>query len=93
MYVATYFNEGELLKAQGNVLTISFPRNYSLHREALEQKENKALIENCISELLNTRVRVNFILSQELKHKDESENNPAIKSALEMFHGRVIKEG
>lgn len=93
MSVATYLNEGELLKAQGNVLTISFPRNYSLHREALEQKDNKALIENCISELLDTRVRVNFILSQELKHKDESENNPAIKSALEMFHGRVIKEG
>jgi len=92
MSVATYLNEGELLKAQGNVLTISFPRNYSLHREALEQKENKALIEKSISELLNTRVRVNFILSQELKHKDESENNPAIKSALEMFHGRVIRE-
>lgn len=93
MSVASYLNEGELLKCQGNVLTVSFPKNYSLHKEALEQKDNKALIEKSISELINAGVRVNFILSQELKSKDEGENNPAIKSALEMFHGRVIKEG
>ena len=93
MSVATYLNEGELLKCQGNVLTVSFPKNYSLHKEALEQKDNKALVEKSISESLNAGVRVNFILSQELKSKDESENNPAIKSALDMFHGRVIKEG
>lgn len=92
MSVATYLNEGELLKLQGSVLTISFPKNYSLHKEALEQKDNKALIEKSISELANTNLRVNFVLSQELKHKEESENNPAVKSALEMFHGRVIKE-
>ena len=92
MSAATYLNEGELLKCQGNLLTVSFPKNYSLHKEALEQKDNKALIEKGISELLKTNVRVNFILSQELKHKDENEDSPAIKSALDMFHGRVIRE-
>lgn len=93
MSVATYLNEGELIKCQGNVLTVSFPRNYSLHKEALEDKDNRALIEKSISELVNAGVRVNFELSQETKSSDESENNPAIKSALEMFRGRVVREG
>ena len=93
MSVATYLNEGEPIKVQGDILTVSFPKNYSLHKESLEKKENKALIEKSISELFNTNFRVNFILSSEGKHKEEGKDNPFIKSALEMFNGRIIKEG
>jgi len=92
MSVATYLNEGEPIKMQGNALTISFPKNYSLHKESLERKENKELIEKSISGLFNANVRVNFILSNEGKHKEEDKDNPFIKSALEMFNGRIIKE-
>ena len=93
MSVATYLNEGEPIKVQSDVLTVSFPKNYSLHKESLEKKENKALIEKSISELFNANLRVNFILSSEGKHKEEGKDNPFIKSALEMFNGRIIKEG
>jgi len=92
MSVATYLNEGEAVKLERNILTVSFPKNYSLHKESLEKKENKALIEKIISELLNAGLRINFILCAEEKHKDNSENHPFIKNALEMFDGRVIKE-
>jgi len=92
MSVATYLSEGQPVKLERNILTVSFPKNYSLHKESLEKKENKEIIEKNIRELLNTNVRVNFILSAEEKQKDNSENHPFIKSALEMFNGRVIKE-
>ncbi len=92
MSVATYLDEGEPIKMQANTLTVSFPKNYSLHKETLEKRENKAMVEKCASELFNTNLRMNFILSQDHKRKDDSENTPFLKSALDMFNGRVIKE-
>lgn len=92
MSVATYLREGKPLNIERNILTISFPKNYSLHREALEKKENKAIIEKSLSELFNVNLRVNFILSQEVKPKQDSQDNTFIKSALNVFGGRIVKE-
>ena len=89
--VATYLNDGSPIKLENNILTVSFPKDYSLHKESLEKKENKAMIEKIVSELLNANIRVNFVLSQEMAPKEESENNPFIKSALEAFKARVIR--
>ena len=88
--VATYLNKGQPLKIHGSTLTVAFPRSHSLHKESLERKENREIIEKCISELLNTSLRVNFILSDECKPREDNENSPIIKSALDMFNGRVI---
>jgi DNA polymerase-3 subunit gamma/tau len=92
MSVATYLSGGEPTKIEGKVLNVSFPRDHSLHKESLERRENKEIIEKCISELFNTNLRLNFILSQDLKHKPDNENIPFIRSALDVFKGRVIKE-
>jgi len=90
--VATYLSEGEPLKVLKNVLTIAFPKNYSLHKESLEKKDNRVIIEKGIFDLFHTDLKVNFILSQESRVKEDSENNSFIRSALDMFQGRVIKE-
>ena len=92
MSVATYLDEGIPTKMENNVLTVSFPMNYSLHKESLERKENKTIIEKIFSELLNTNIRVNFTLSKEVAQKNSHEANSFIKSALDTFNGRVIKE-
>ncbi len=92
MSVATYLNEGTPTKLEKNILTVSFPVNYSLHKESLERKENKAIIEQALGELLNVHIGINFTLSKEIAEKNSRENDPFIKSALETFNGRVIKE-
>ncbi|HLD82837.1 MAG TPA: DNA polymerase III subunit gamma/tau, partial [Candidatus Omnitrophota bacterium] len=92
MSAATYLEEGIPTKIQNNVLTVSFPINCSLHKESLEGKDNKAIIERTFSELLNTNIRVNFTLSKEVAQKNGHEASPFIKSALDTFNGRVIKE-
>ncbi len=89
---ATYLNEGKILKLEKNILTIAFPKNYSLHKESLERKENKALIEKTISESLNFPLRIHFVLTAEMAQAEDSDH-PLIKSVLQTFHGRVIKEG
>jgi DNA polymerase-3 subunit gamma/tau len=89
---ATYLNEGSPIKIENNVLTISFPKDYSLHKESLEKHENRDIIEKSISELFNARMKVNFILSKEtIQHAGEEEDG-FLKSTLQMFKGRVIKE-
>lgn len=93
MSVSTYLSEGEPMKVQGDILTVSFPKNYSLHKESLERKENKALIEKVISELCNVRLRVNFVLVEQGRYEHDVHNNPFVKSALDMFGGRVVREG
>jgi hypothetical protein len=93
MSVSTYLSEGEPTKVQGNMLTVAFPKNYSLHKESLDKKENKAMIEKAASELCNAELRVNFILVTQVKHEQDTHSNPFIKSALDMFGGRVVKEG
>ena len=89
---ATYLNEGSPIKIENNVLTISFPKDYSLHKESLEKYENRAIIEKSISELFNARMKINFILSKETIQRAGEEEDGFLKSTLQMFKGRVIKE-
>lgn len=93
MSVASYLSEGELLNLQGNKLTISFSKNHSLHKESLERRENKEIIEKSLLEALNTPLRVHFVLSaQASTQEDTGQGNHFIQSVLDTFHGRVVKE-
>ncbi|MDD5668788.1 MAG: DNA polymerase III subunit gamma/tau [Candidatus Omnitrophica bacterium] len=92
MSVATYLNEGTVVSLEGHALTIAFPKHCSLHKESLEGKENKALIERTLAELINGHVRVHFILSDEDSAKSDSSKDPMVQSVLDAFKGRVVKE-
>ncbi|MBU0504028.1 MAG: DNA polymerase III subunit gamma/tau [Candidatus Omnitrophica bacterium] len=91
MSAATYLNEVDLVGIQDNILTLCFPKNCSFHKESMEAKENKDTIERKLSDLFKTNIRVIFTLSKEEKHAVDSHEHPAVKSALDMFNGRVIK--
>ncbi|MDP3041274.1 MAG: DNA polymerase III subunit gamma/tau [Candidatus Omnitrophota bacterium] len=92
MSVSTYLSEGEPTKVQGDLITVAFPKSCSLHKESLDRKENKAMVEKAVSELCNADLRVNFILVAQMQQDTDARSNPFIKSALEMFGGRVVKE-
>jgi len=88
----TYLNEGMPVKLDHNVLTIAFPMHYSLHKESLERKDNRQLVEQIISQVLHIGMRVNFILSKEEPPRQDASSHPFIKSVLDSFGGRVIAE-
>lgn len=93
MSAATFLTEGTLTKVENNILTISFAKNYSLNKESLDRKENKAVIEQAISQILNTNLKVNLVLSKEAAvPKEDKADNPLIKTVLQAFGARVIKE-
>jgi len=92
MSVSTYLSEGYPTKVQDSLVTVAFPKNCSLHKEALERKENKEIIEKMISELCNVDLKIIFILVAETKRDTDARSNPFIRSALDMFGGRVVRE-
>lgn len=91
MSLATYLHEGELLKLEANVLTVGFARNDSLHKEVLEAKDNRLLIESIINEILNADIKLSLFLTDEVK-KEAPRSSAALKQALDTFGGRLIKE-
>ncbi|MBU1870446.1 MAG: DNA polymerase III subunit gamma/tau [Candidatus Omnitrophica bacterium] len=91
MSIATYLNEGEATELRGNILTIAFPKTYSLHKESLEEKDNRVLVEKAFFDLFNADLRLNFALSLEQSKRQQAEGSDFIKSALEAFNGRVLK--
>lgn len=93
MSVSTYLSEGELLSLKGNYLTVAFSKSNSLHKETLDKRENKELIEQGLFDSLNTRLRVSFILSAETKPRETEQSGHFVQSILDTFHGRLIKEG
>ncbi len=92
MSVSTYLSEGEPTKVQGNMVTIGFPKSCSLHKESLDRKENKDIIEKTASELCNMDLRVNFILTAQMQQETDTRSHPFIKSAIDVFGGRVVRE-
>ncbi len=93
MSVATYLEGGLPVKLENNILTVAFPKNYSFHKEFLEKKENKFIIEKAIGDLFKTKIRLNLILSKEEIPKDKTENSPLFKSVLNVFNAKPLKEG
>ncbi len=90
MSVSTYLNEGLPVAIQRNVLTVIFPKDYSLHKESLEEKGNRSLVEKILGEVFPAaRLRIAFMLSAEPSSR-KKEENPMIKTALEMFGGRLL---
>ena len=88
MYVATYLSEGTIQELKDNTLVISFAKNNSFHKEVLERKDNKAIIEKILESMFKVKIKLNFILSKEEITKKEE--NPFIKTIIETFNARPI---
>jgi DNA polymerase-3 subunit gamma/tau len=104
--VASYLVEGEPLEIKGGVARIAFPAKHAFHREFLETDENRKLIEKHLSSLLDEVVRVKFESVKELPGKvaagqtrlsepepakSTPETDGALKSAMNIFGGRIVK--
>ena len=94
MSVATFLSEATPLKLENDILTISFPHSCSLHKETLEKKENKLLIEKTLLQFLKENLRVKFVLSllepKEEKTEQKKSGDSFIHSAINTFNARLI---
>lgn len=96
MSIASYLSEGEPIKAERGIVTIGFPKEFTIHKEVLEKKENKESIELTLSQILNSCAKLLFITSPDVGEKNSHSSISAgkekvIDSALNFFGGRLIK--
>jgi len=91
MSVATYLSDAQLLKLEKGILALGFARNNSLHKEIIEQKDNRLMIEKAIKEALQMDLKLNCILTQESK-KEVPKKHESVQQVINAFGGRLIKE-
>ncbi|MCX7661109.1 MAG: DNA polymerase III subunit gamma/tau, partial [Candidatus Omnitrophica bacterium] len=64
MLLAQFLKEAEIFKLEGDKLILSFPKNFSLHKETLEKKENLRIVEKVFNQLFDVNLRIEFVLSE-----------------------------
>jgi hypothetical protein len=91
MALATYLQEGTPCEFKQGTLTVCFTKENTFAKESLDRKENVKFIEGVFSEKLNASIIVNFKIADKLAPVIKQEE-AVVKSALEMFGGKVVKE-
>jgi hypothetical protein len=89
MALASYLQEGTPCEFKGGKLVIGFSKENTFACDCLSSKENSRFIEELFSERLNIPVTVNFKIVDKVGSTQEE---PVVRSALEMFGGKVVKE-
>ena len=101
MSISSYLSEGEPDSVKGNTLIIGFPKELNFHREVLEGKQNKDAIEQAISQIMDSPVKLSFVATDRKVKEPASQANeikeevkskePGIGSALNIFGGRIFR--
>ncbi len=95
---ATFLLEGSPVEVIANRVVLGFPPEFSFHKEALEEKENRVLIEKALSQSLARGVKVVFkLIEKAIETPEPSQAKPKgssiVQSAIEIFDGKIIEEG
>ncbi len=80
--VGLYISEGETVNFDGKVITIGFYPGFAFHRENLEVKINKKLVEDTFSELLGKKITIKLI-DITTKKKEVSRKTKKVESKAE----------
>lgn len=107
MSIASYLEEGYPMNLDSGALSIGFPEEFKFHKEVLESPENKRLIEEAIREALKLDLKIAFVLAESARPKEKenapediardeakakTEDEPIIKSAMDIFKGATFRE-
>ena len=101
MSISSYLAEGEPDSVKGSTVIIGFPKELNFHREVLEGKQNKDAIEQALSQIMDSPVKLSFVATDRKVKESPSQANeikeglktkePGIDSALNIFGGRIFR--
>ncbi len=99
MSVATFLMKGKLVGVDGDVVNVGFLPELSFHRESLENKKNRKIIEENFSRILGQRVRIAFCTLEKSAEQPDpveaqvqrSEIPPIVRSTLDIFKGKIVR--
>lgn len=89
MSAASFLQEGRPVEIRGDAVIVGFRPECSFNVETLGSETNKQLLDRHLSDILNRKARIEFML--EGGRAAASDDDPVLKSALGIFGGRVVK--
>ncbi|MDE2222761.1 MAG: DNA polymerase III subunit gamma/tau [Candidatus Omnitrophica bacterium] len=89
--VATYLQEGTPSEFKAGKLVITFAKENTYAKDFLNTKDNIRFLEDIFTEKLNAPVGISLKTAEKAAIAPKQEE-PLVKTALEMFGGKVVKE-
>lgn len=78
-------SQGKLLGTKGDVMIIGFRKGYKFHKERMEEKANREIVDAVIKEIFNRELEVQFIFLE-----DNQYNDIIVKKAIEYFGEDIV---
>lgn len=79
-------SQGRLLGSKDESIYIGFRKGYKFHKERMEEKANREIVENVLEELFNRPIEVQFIFLD-----DDQYNDIIVKKAIEFFGEEIVE--
>lgn len=107
MSVASYLSEGEPTGFDGENILVGIPKEFTLHKETLEEIKNKGAIEKTLQELLGeAKVSVKFVTVERPTNNTRAQEStpngrvldtkdppfPIVESALKIFDAKFTRK-
>ena len=89
---ATFLQEGKPFLFNGERLTIGFTKDHEFHKETLDSKDAKILVDRIFSEKLRAKIFVEYKLIDDVKTAERQSHEPQIQNALETFKGKIVSK-
>jgi DNA polymerase-3 subunit gamma/tau len=79
-------SQGKLLGAKDNCIFIGFKKGFRFHKERMEEKANRQIVEEVVRELLKKDVQLEFIFLD-----DQQYNDIIVKKAIQLFGEDIVE--
>ncbi|MDD4802655.1 MAG: DNA polymerase III subunit gamma/tau [Syntrophomonas sp.] len=79
-------SQGKLLGVKGDTIFIGFRKGYRFHKERMEEKSNREIVEAVIREIFKREIEAQFIFLE-----DNQYNDIIVKKAIEYFGEDIVE--
>jgi len=78
-------SQGRLLGTKGDAIVIGFRKGYKFHKDRMEEKGNREIVDSVIKEIFKRELEVQFIFLE-----DSQYNDIIVKKAIEYFGEDIV---
>ncbi|GAW93634.1 DNA polymerase III subunit gamma/tau [Calderihabitans maritimus] len=93
--VYAFLIEGKVQELKGNTVLVGFNQDCTFHKEKLEEKENRELIEKVLYRVFGRNLTLQCITinsdKPQRESKKSSEDDQLVQKALELFGGSLVE--
>jgi len=79
-------SQGKLLGTKGDTLFIAYTKGYRFHKERMEEKGNREILQQVIKEIFNREMEIEFIFLDDTQY-----NDIIVKKAIEYFGEDIVQ--